>query len=36
MAKTLQDLPPHPVRSLLPALGVMKELGFERQACLKG
>ena len=36
MAKTLQDLPPHPVRSLLPALGVMEELGFERQACLKG
>lgn len=36
MSKTLQDLPPHPVRSLLPALGVMEELGFERQACLKG
>jgi AraC-like DNA-binding protein len=36
MAKTLQDLPPHPVRSLLPALGVMTSLGFDRQACLKG
>ena len=36
MSKTLQDLPPHPVRSLLPALGVMEELGFGRQACLKG
>ena len=36
MAKTLQDLPPHPVRSLLPALGVMEDLGFDRQACLKG
>lgn len=35
MAKTLQDLPPHPVRSLLPALGVMEGLGFDRQACLK-
>ena len=36
MAKTLHELPPHPVRSLLPALGVMEELGFDRQACLKG
>ena len=36
MAKTLRDLPPHPVRSLLPALGVMAELGFDIQACLKG
>jgi AraC-like DNA-binding protein len=36
MAKTLQDLPPHPVRSLLPALGVMTQLGFDSQACLKG
>ncbi len=36
MAKTLQDLPPHPVRSLLPVLGVMEEQGFDRQACLKG
>ena len=36
MAKTLQDLSPHPVRSLLPALGVMIELGFDSQACLKG
>ncbi|MBE9540176.1 MAG: AraC family transcriptional regulator [Proteobacteria bacterium] len=36
MAKTLQDLSPHPVRSLLPALGVMTELGFDRQVCLKG
>lgn len=36
MAKTLQHLPPHPVRSLLPALGVMEKLGFEPQACLKG
>ncbi len=36
MAKTLQDLPPHPVRSLLPALGVMADLGFDHQSCLKG
>ena len=36
MVKTLQDLPPHPVRSLLPALGVMAELGFDSQVCLKG
>ena len=36
MPKTLQDLPPHPVRSLLPALGVMEGLGFDRQTCLKG
>ena len=36
MAKTLQDLPPHPVRSLLPAMGVMEDMGFNRQACLKG
>jgi AraC-like DNA-binding protein len=36
MAKTLQDLPPHPVRSLLPVLGVMENLGFDHQACLKG
>lgn len=36
MPKTLQDLSPHPVRSLLPALGVMKELGFDNRACLKG
>ena len=36
MAKTLQDLPPHPVRSLLPALGVMNDLGYDSQACLKG
>lgn len=36
MAKTLNDLPPHPVRSLLPPLGVMEALGFDHQACLKG
>jgi len=36
MTASLHDLPPHPVRSLLPALGVMEELGFDRQACLKG
>jgi AraC-like DNA-binding protein len=36
MAKTLQDLHPHPVRSLLPAMGVMEHLGFDRQTCLKG
>jgi AraC-like DNA-binding protein len=36
MAKTLQDLAPHPVRSLLPAMGVMEALGFDRQVCLKG
>ncbi len=36
MASTLQKLPPHPVRSLLPALGVMETMGFDRQTCLKG
>jgi len=36
MAKTLQDLPPHPLRSLLPVLGVMNQLGFDNQSCLKG
>ncbi len=36
MAKTLQNLEPHPVRSLLPALGAMEELGFDPQVCLKG
>ncbi len=36
MTKTLEHLPPHPVRSLLPALGVMEALGFDHQACLKG
>ena len=36
MTTSLQDLPPHPARSLLPALGVMETLGFDRQACLKG
>jgi AraC-like DNA-binding protein len=36
MAKTLQECPPHPVRSLLPALGVAAEMGFDPPACLKG
>jgi AraC-like DNA-binding protein len=36
MAKTLQDLPPHPLRSLLPPLAVMETLDFDAQACLKG
>ncbi len=36
MAKSLQKVPPHPVRSLLPPLGVMESLGFDRQACLRG
>ncbi len=36
MSKTLIDLPPHPVRSLLPPLGVMKAMGFNHQACLRG
>ncbi len=36
MTTSIQDLPPHPVRSLLPALGVMEALGFDRQACLRG
>jgi hypothetical protein len=27
--KSLSDLPSHPARSLLPALGVMEELGFD-------
>jgi AraC-like DNA-binding protein len=36
MNKTLIDLPPHPVRSLLPPLGVMEAMGFNHQACLRG
>ena len=36
MTKRLQDLLPHPFRSLLPALGVMEALGYDRQICLKG
>ena len=36
MTKTLIDLPPHPVRSLLPALAVMEARGFSRQDCLLG
>jgi AraC-like DNA-binding protein len=36
MTKSLTDLPPHPVRSLVPPMGVMEALGFDRQACLRG
>ena len=36
MSKTLIDLPPHPLRSLLPPLGVMEAMGFNHQACLRG
>ena len=34
--KTLIDLPPHPVRSLLPPLRVMETRGYSYQACLRG
>ena len=36
MTASLNDLLPHPVRSLLPALSVMEELGHDRQQCLRG
>jgi AraC-like DNA-binding protein len=36
MTASLQELPHHPVRSLLPALGLMEEMRFDRQVCLKG
>jgi AraC-like DNA-binding protein len=36
MTFSLHELPQHTVRSLLPALGVMEALEFDRQACLKG
>ena len=36
MAKTLQDLPPHPVRALLPPLDVLGEMGYERASLLRG
>lgn len=36
MTRNIQSLPPHPVRSLLPALTVMESMGFDSQACLKG
>ena len=36
MSKTLKDLPPHPVRSLLPALAVMETMGYDQQDCLRG
>ena len=36
MTASLHELPPHPVRSLLPPLGVMEELGFNRQTLLQG
>ena len=35
MPKTLLDLPPHSVRSLMPPLGVLEEMGFGRQDCLR-
>lgn len=36
MTLSLSELPPHPVRSLTPALDVMAGLGHDRQTCLKG
>jgi AraC-like DNA-binding protein len=36
MVKTLQELPQHPMRSLLPPLGVMEKLGHATLACLQG
>ncbi len=36
MTKSLQELPVHAARSLIPALGVMEALGFGRPACLQG
>ena len=36
MTLSLSELPPHPVRSLVPALDVMAGLGFDQQTCLKG
>ena len=36
MPKTLLDLPPHSVRSLMPPLGVLEAMGFGRQDCLRG
>lgn len=36
MTASLYELTPHPVRSLLPPLGVMEALGFERQTLLRG
>ena len=36
MTRSLQELPPHPIRSLSPVLGVMETMGFDRQVCLKG
>ena len=36
MTESLHELPPHPIRSLLPSLGVMEELGYGRQTLLRG
>ncbi len=36
MTKILTNVPAHPVRSLIPALGVMENLGFDRETCLAG
>lgn len=36
MSTWQQNLPPHPIRSLLPALDMMKGLGFDRQTLLQG
>ncbi len=36
MPGSLQQLPRHPVRALLPPLGVMASLGFDRDTCLPG
>lgn len=36
MTVSLNELPQHSVRSLLPALRAMESLGFGRQACLRG
>lgn len=36
MTVSLQSVPAHSVRSLLPALGVMETVGFDSQTCLRG
>lgn len=36
MSTWQQNLPPHPIRSLLPALEVMEQLGYDRQTLLHG
>lgn len=36
MAKTLRDLPPHPVRAILPPLEVLRDKGYDSQQLLRG